>query len=118
MGVHGGRDAEDDGHQGLNVLDVDSLSMEVADGGSLECASCGDHLPWCRRWRWWCRRCWCYSGIWTRWKWYSDVEDVGELELDSGCGSSRQLGLGLDGGNMRLDGGEGIDQADRRGGIS
>jgi hypothetical protein len=36
MGIHGGRDAEDDGHQELNVLDVDSLSVEVADGGSLE----------------------------------------------------------------------------------
>jgi hypothetical protein len=30
--VLGGRDAEDDGHQGANVLDAGSLSVEVADG--------------------------------------------------------------------------------------
>jgi hypothetical protein len=45
--VLGGRDVEDDGHQGLDVPDADSLSVEVANGGSLEHASCGGHLPWC-----------------------------------------------------------------------
>jgi hypothetical protein len=45
MQVLGGCDAEDDGHQGPDVLDADSLSMEVADGGSLERASCKGRLP-------------------------------------------------------------------------
>jgi hypothetical protein len=39
--VLGGRDAEDDGHQGLDVLDADSLSVEVADGRSPERTSYG-----------------------------------------------------------------------------
>jgi hypothetical protein len=38
--VLGGRDAEDDRHQGPDVLDANSLSVEVADRG-LERASCG-----------------------------------------------------------------------------
>jgi hypothetical protein len=45
--VLGGCDAEDDGHQGSDVLDADSLSMEVADGGNLERVSCRGCLPWC-----------------------------------------------------------------------
>jgi hypothetical protein len=36
-GVLGGRDVEDNGHQGLDVLDANGLSMEATDGGSLEC---------------------------------------------------------------------------------
>jgi hypothetical protein len=43
--ILGGCDAEDDGHQGLDVQDANSLSVEVADGGSLEHTSCGGHLP-------------------------------------------------------------------------
>jgi hypothetical protein len=57
--VLGGHDAEDDGHQGSDVLDADNLSMEVADGG-LKHASCGGHLPYCHRW------CWCCSSSRTR----------------------------------------------------
>jgi hypothetical protein len=37
--VLGGRDVEDDRHQGPDVLDADSLSVEVADGGSIKHAS-------------------------------------------------------------------------------
>jgi hypothetical protein len=48
--VPGGRDAEDDRHQGPDVLDVDSLSVEVADRGSLECTIYVGYLPWCHRW--------------------------------------------------------------------
>jgi hypothetical protein len=36
-GVLGGRDVEDNGHQGLDVLDANGRSMEATDGGSLEC---------------------------------------------------------------------------------
>jgi hypothetical protein len=50
--VLGGRDAKDDGHQGLDVLDADSVSMEVASEGSHEHVSCGGRLPLCRRWCW------------------------------------------------------------------
>jgi hypothetical protein len=86
--VLGGRDAEDNGHQGLDALDVDGLSVEVADGGSLERASCEGCLPWCR----------CCSGSRTRWR-CIDSEDSSELELEGGRGSSRLLGLGLSGGD-------------------
>jgi hypothetical protein len=48
--VSGGRDAKDDRHQGPDVLDVDSLSVEVADRGSLECTIYVGYLPWCHRW--------------------------------------------------------------------
>jgi hypothetical protein len=48
--VLGGRDTEDNGHQGPDVVDVDSLSVEVADGGSLERANSGGLLPYCCRW--------------------------------------------------------------------
>jgi hypothetical protein len=89
--VLGGRDAEDDGHQGPDVLDADGLSVEVADGGSLECASYGCRLPWC----------WCCNSSRTRWR-CSDSEDGSELELEGGRGSSRLLGLGLGGGDAHL----------------
>jgi hypothetical protein len=89
--VLGGRDAEDDGHQGPDVLDADSLNVEVADGGSLACASCGGRLAWCCHWRR------CCSG--SRVRWCSDSENVDELELEGGCGSSRLLGLSFGGGN-------------------
>jgi hypothetical protein len=35
-GIVGGGDVEDDGNQELNVLDTDSLGVEVGDGGGLE----------------------------------------------------------------------------------
>jgi hypothetical protein len=45
-----------------------------------------------------------------RWKWCTDSEDIRELEIKGGCGSSRLLGLVLGGGDMRLKGGEGSNQ--------
>jgi hypothetical protein len=61
----------------------------------------------------WCR-CWCCNGSRTRWRWCSDSEDVGELELEGARDSSRLLGLG--GGDARLKGGEGSGEVGRRGG--
>jgi hypothetical protein len=43
--VLGGCDAEDDGHQGPDVLDIDGLTVEVADRGSVERASGGAACP-------------------------------------------------------------------------
>jgi hypothetical protein len=83
--------------QGPDVLDVDSLGMEVADGGSLERASYGGHLLWCRHWRRCCRR------SRTRWRCCCS-EDGDNLELEGGRSSSRLLGLNLDGGDARLKG--------------
>jgi hypothetical protein len=103
--VLGGRDVEDDGHQGPDVLDADSLSVEVADGG-LERANCGGCLSWCHR------RCWCCIGSRTRWR-CSDSEDGSELELEDGRGSLRLLGLGLDGGDARLKGCKGSGEVRR-----
>jgi hypothetical protein len=82
MHVLGGCDAEDDRHHGSDVLDVDSLSMEVADGG-LEGACCGGLLSWCRH-----RCCWCCNSTKTRWR-CSDSEDGSELELEGGCRAAR-----------------------------
>jgi hypothetical protein len=85
--VLGGRDAEDGRHQGPDVLDANSLTVEVADGGSLERDNCGGCLPWC------C--CWCCSSSRMRWR-CSNSEDGSELELEGGRDSSRLLGLGGD----------------------
>jgi hypothetical protein len=89
-------------HQGPDVLDVDSLSVEVADGVSLKSASCGGRLPWCRRWRW------CWSGSTTRWR-------CSELELEGGHGSSRLLGLVFGGGDAWLKGCEGNNEVGQSG---
>jgi hypothetical protein len=110
MWVLGGRDTEDDEHQGLDVLDAASLSVEVADGGSLERASCGGRLPWCRCWRW------CCSGSRMRWRWCNHSEDVSELELEGGRGSSLLLGHELDGGDACLKGCEGSGEVGQSGG--
>jgi hypothetical protein len=61
--VMGGCDVEDNIHQGSDVLDADNVSVEIADGGSLEHASYGGRWAWCCRW------CWCYSGSKMRWRW-------------------------------------------------
>jgi hypothetical protein len=103
-GVLGGRDAEDDRLQRLNTLDVSNLSMEVADGGSLECVNCGGRLPWSHRCR--CTRT------------SSDAKDVGELELEGGCNSSRLLGLDLGDSDAHLEGCEGSGEVDRSAGGS
>jgi hypothetical protein len=87
--VLGGRDVEDDGHRGPDVLDADSLSVYVADGGSLKRANCGGRLPWCCHW--------CCSGSRTRWR-CNGSED--------GCDSSRLLGLG----DARLKGCKGSNE--------
>jgi hypothetical protein len=50
-----------------------------------------------------------------RWKWCSDAKDVGELELEGGCNSSRLLGLGIDGSNARLKGCEGSGEVGQSG---
>jgi hypothetical protein len=111
--VLGGRDTDDDGHQGSDVLDVDSLSMEVVDGGSLEHASCGGRLPLCRHW------CWCWSDSRVRWRCRcSDSEHVSELELEGGHDSSHLLGLGLCGGDVCLKSCEGSGEVGRSGGGS
>jgi hypothetical protein len=94
---------EDDRHQGPNVLDAGSLSVEVADGGSLERADCGGRLPWSHRRCWWCHQCWRSR---MRWKWCSDIKDVGELELEGSRSSSCPLGL------------EGSSEVDQSGGGS
>jgi hypothetical protein len=73
--VLGGRDTEDDGHQGPDVLDADSLSVEVVDGGGLKHASYGGRLPYC----------WCCNGSSMRWR-------CSELELKGGRGSLRLKG--------------------------
>jgi hypothetical protein len=99
--VLGGLYAEDDGHQGPDVLD--------ADRGSLKRASCGGRLPWCRHW------CWCWSGSRVRWR-CSGSEDVSELKLKGGRGSSSLLGLDLGGGDARLKGCEGSGEVGRSGG--
>jgi hypothetical protein len=95
--VLGGHDAEDDGHQGTDVLCADSLNMVVADKRSLECANYRGRLPWFHRWRWHCR------GSKTRWR-CSNSEDVYDLELDGSRSSSCLLSLGLSGGNAHLQG--------------
>jgi hypothetical protein len=51
-----------------------------------------------------------------RWKWSSDAEDVGELELEGGRSNSCLLGLGLDDSNACLEGCEGSDEVGWSGG--
>jgi hypothetical protein len=113
--ILGGRDTDDDGHQGPDVLDANSLSMEVAIGGGVEHASGGARLTYCRHWCWcWCRRwCWCYSCSRMRWR-CSDSEDGSKLELEGG--SSHLLGLDLGGGDVHLKGCEGSGEVDRSSG--
>jgi hypothetical protein len=108
--VLGRRDVED---EGPNVLNADSLSVEVADGGSLKRARYGGCLPWCRRWHW------CWSGSRARWR-CSDSEDVSELELkvDRGVSSLLGLSLGLGGGDECLKGCDSSKEIGQTGGGS